>query len=142
MRYGPVHVARGGPHIVTHTRFFKPPLLAKAKTSRKCADDVINGLHSSKCAEKWCYLPKTHETPKRTMAPKLAILVVFRPCIKNRRETRFSSYIILGGLQKIPFGGFYTLWGSAKLFHPVALRFFLENALDHEVCVPGEGQRQ
>ncbi len=82
MRYGSARVARGGPHIVTHARFFRPHMLAEAKTSRKCADDVMNGLNSSKCAEKWCYLPKTNETPKRTMAPKLAILVVFRPCVK------------------------------------------------------------
>ncbi len=102
MHYGSAHVARGGPHIVTHARFFRSPMLAEAKTSRKCADDVMNGLNSSKCAEKWCYLPKTHETPKRTMAPKLAILVVFRPCVQNRRETRFSSYIFFWCLQKNP----------------------------------------
>ncbi len=112
MRYGSVRVARGGPHIVTHARFFRSRMLAEAKTSRKCADDVMNGLHSSKCAEKWCYLPKTHETPKRTMAPKLAILVVFRPCVKNRRKTRFSSYIIFGAFKKSPLVVFILYGGQ------------------------------
>ncbi len=47
-----------------------------------------------------------------------------------------NSFLVLYNfwdLQKIPFGDFYTLWGSTKLFHPVPLGG-LEKGGFHEEC--------